>query len=271
MSRTTCNLFDNLDEPGYWRKVYSFYDEVLRLKADKMKPEKKKDLIELDKWFQTELPEVIGSRKEKFINKAELCKVMKWKLTRGKFRPRLTQMVAENSEDLVKESSREAFKKLPDVIGAISCLTVLKAVGPATASAVLAAGCPDEVPFMADESMLAIPGLQPLQYTLSFYRTYVKEVSQIRKSLNKKDDTKDWTANKIQLTLWTYHLGKQLKPELFTEKGTTVNCTSSSKSNTIKPSDTLTQDKVGEEKSRKVRKSEDEGRQRLPLKRKRKS
>lgn len=53
---------------------------------------------------------------------------------RGKFRPRLTQMVAENSEDLVKESSREAFKKLPDVIGAISCLTVLKAVGPATAS-----------------------------------------------------------------------------------------------------------------------------------------
>lgn len=31
--------------------------------------------------FQTELPEVIDSRKEKFITKAELCKIMKWKLT----------------------------------------------------------------------------------------------------------------------------------------------------------------------------------------------
>lgn len=65
-------------------------------------------------------------------------------------------------------------------------INIVNIVGCILLSAVLAAGCPDEAPFMADESMLAIPGLQPLQYTLSFYRNYVKEVNQIKKSLNKR-------------------------------------------------------------------------------------
>ena len=53
---------------------------------------------------------------------------------RGKFRPRLQQLVASNSEDTVEKCSSKAFSLLPDVQAAISELSLLKGVGPATAS-----------------------------------------------------------------------------------------------------------------------------------------
>lgn len=55
-------------------------------------------------------------------------------LQRGKFRPRLQQLVASNSEDTVEKCSRKAFSLLPDVQAAIAELSSLKGVGPATAS-----------------------------------------------------------------------------------------------------------------------------------------
>lgn len=55
-------------------------------------------------------------------------------LQRGKFRPRLQQLVASNSEDTVEKCSRKAFSLLPDVQAAIAELSALKGVGPATAS-----------------------------------------------------------------------------------------------------------------------------------------
>jgi hypothetical protein len=54
-------------------------------------------------------------------------------------------------EAVVETASRKAFAALPDLSKAISELTVLKGVGPATASAVLAAYAPDVAPFMSDE------------------------------------------------------------------------------------------------------------------------
>lgn len=66
-------------------------------------------------------------------------------------RPRLLDFVSALDEDLVKSASQKAFKSLPDVSKAISELTVLKGVGPATASAILAAYAPDVAPFMSDE------------------------------------------------------------------------------------------------------------------------
>lgn len=43
-------------------------------------------------------------------------------------------MVESNSEDLIVSASKKAFKHLPNLKKAIEELTVLKAVGPATAS-----------------------------------------------------------------------------------------------------------------------------------------
>jgi 3-methyladenine DNA glycosylase/8-oxoguanine DNA glycosylase len=54
-------------------------------------------------------------------------------------------------EEEVELASKKAFASLPDLSEAISNLTVLKGVGPATASAILAVYAPDIAPFMSDE------------------------------------------------------------------------------------------------------------------------
>lgn len=55
-------------------------------------------------------------------------------------------------------------------------------------TAVLAAGAPDKVAFMADESMSALPGMQPLQYTLPFFLSYMEEINRVVKRLNKGEN-----------------------------------------------------------------------------------
>ena len=63
----------------------------------------------------------------------------------------MLDFVSSLDEDVVVTTSQKAFESLPNVSKAISELTVLKGVGPATASAVLAAYAPDVAPFMSDE------------------------------------------------------------------------------------------------------------------------
>ncbi|XP_050893677.1 uncharacterized protein LOC127107601 [Lathyrus oleraceus] len=79
---------------------------------------------------------------------------MQWKLTRGKWRPRLLDFVSSIEDAVVKRASEKAFESLPDVEKAISELSALKGVGPATASAVLAAFAPNLTPFMSDEVVI---------------------------------------------------------------------------------------------------------------------
>ncbi|XP_022316799.2 uncharacterized protein LOC111120371 [Crassostrea virginica] len=198
-----------------WANVLKLYKEGMKIKIDKMKIEKGKELNTLDSWFQNELPVAIQEREEKHITKPELCKLMKWKLSRGKFRPRLQQMVESNPEEIVVSASKKAFKCIPNLKKAIEELTVLKAVGPATASAVLAAGAPEHAAFMADESMQALSGLQPLQYTVGFYLQYMDKIKPILKILQKED--KSWTPHQVELTLWTYQYLKQADSALLNE------------------------------------------------------
>lgn len=54
---------------------------------------------------------------------------------RGKFRPRLTDLVRINTETAVLNASKKAFRRPPKELStAITALTNLKGVGPATAS-----------------------------------------------------------------------------------------------------------------------------------------
>jgi len=201
-----------------WKKTNQLYDKILKLKAEKEKKEKAKaaKLLELDSWFQNQLPQNIHKRSEKFLTQEELIKLMEWKLTRGKFRPRLTQLVQTNSSETVKEVTSKAFKCLPDVKSAINELTKLKAVGPATASAILCAGS-HKVPFMADESIQAIPGFGKIDYTLKFYLQYLEKIRSCLRNLVNKDPEGDWNEHKIELCLWTHVTGLKYAPELFSK------------------------------------------------------
>ncbi|XP_021420846.2 uncharacterized protein zgc:112496 [Oncorhynchus mykiss] len=198
------------EDPAVWRKLYGKYWEVVEAKS-LGKGKKSGKLLPLDKWFQEELPVAIAGRAYKYVTQPELVKLMEWKLTRGKFRPRLQQLVASNSDEMVEKCSRKAFSLLPDVQAAITELSSLKALGPATASAVLAAGAPEQVAFMADEAVESIPGLGPIQYTPKHYALYLNKMATHTQTLNKVDSERDWTPHRVELCLWAWAVANQLQ------------------------------------------------------------
>jgi len=199
-----------------WRSVLAQYENILTLKSKaKSKGKGKADLMVLDKWYQNELPSIIQKRKDMFITKEELIKLMTWKLSRGKFRPALPSLIASNSEESVEEASKNAFQSLPNLSKAIKELSVLRGVGPATASAILAAGSPDQAPFMADESVTSIPSITVLKYDLNCYLHYAEQVKEAASALQEKDPDFQWSPHKCELTLWTYVMMEKLAPEQF--------------------------------------------------------
>ncbi|XP_072337853.1 uncharacterized protein [Scyliorhinus torazame] len=204
----------NCKDPAVWRSVFTLYSDVVEEKTTTSKGRKAGKLAALDKWYQEELPRAVSGRTEKYLTHAELVQLMEWKLTRGKFRPTLQQMVRSNSSDAVEACTRRAFKLLPDISAAIAEISKLKAVGPATASAVLVAGAPQLIAFMADEAVESIPGLVPIKYTLKHYILYLDKVRECAKRLNKNDLVKDWTPHRIEQCLWTWAVAGQIKPLL---------------------------------------------------------
>lgn len=131
---------------------------------------------------------------------------------KGKFRPRLQQLIGSNSEEAVQSSTSKAFGLLPDVQAAVTELCKLKGVGPATASgthtyqimhacnncnntclnhiklslsAMLAAGAPGEVAFMADEAVESIAELRPVEYTAKHYALFLQKMLHKSSQLNK--------------------------------------------------------------------------------------
>ncbi|KAF4315435.1 hypothetical protein BBO99_00004726 [Phytophthora kernoviae] len=145
------------------------------------------------------------------MTQAELKKLMEWKLKKGKWRPQLMKFVTNLSEEEVKQASSEALKELKsggDLRAATEALCTLKGVGPATASAVLAA-YDANVPFMADEALEAIAGvIGPRKYTLSHFLSFAEQLRDKAKWLNeqhvanKDKSTGEWTAQRVQLCLY---------------------------------------------------------------------
>ncbi|CAG0881739.1 unnamed protein product [Darwinula stevensoni] len=206
--------------PAQFEYVLSIYDDALRLKAEqKKKPE---ELLKLDKWYQEELPKNLRQRdKDKHLTHDELVQCMKWKLARGKFRPRLKELVQMNTPRHVQSESKKAFRALlkkDDVSSAIQALCNLKGVGPAMASAILAAGCPERIPFMADECLLSVPGSEGIDYTLKEYLTFLEQISEVVKRLNRQsghtEGKASWTAHKVELALWCHYTASELKASL---------------------------------------------------------
>uniref|UniRef100_A0A1D1ZF73 Ena/VASP-like protein n=1 Tax=Anthurium amnicola TaxID=1678845 RepID=A0A1D1ZF73_9ARAE len=186
---------------GAWREALSSYPATLE---SLQKPH----LLPLDDFYRDQLPLLLRQRDpDPFITKPELSQLMQWKLSRGKWRPRLQDFVSKLEETQVESASRKAFRSLPDLSKAVSELTVLKGVGPATASAVIAAYAPDVAPFMSDEAMVAALGNKK-EYTLKQYLVFAKKLQEKSKELCKEEC--NFTASDVERALWSFNVGGKL-------------------------------------------------------------
>merc|ERR1712038_548737 len=209
--------------------VLNLYDQALRLKAEN-KSSKPENIIKLDKWYQNDLPKKIKSRgKDAHLTHDEMVQTIKWKLARGKFRPNLANLVMMNTPRVCIQETKKAFRKLykDDFTGAVQALCNLKGVGPAMASAVLAAGAPHLAPFMADECLWAMPDVDSLDYTIKEYLSYVEHMKACSERIN-ENGTSNWTPHRVELAVWTFYILHDLKPELLQELPSSKNSNSAS-------------------------------------------
>lgn len=152
------------DSPiSVWQLHLSHYAPAL---ASRQTQSHKSDLVALDSFVWHELPPVLSLRTPPHITAAEYAQIVRWKLKRGKWRPRLQNFADSVHNDEVVQASEVAFEALKEgrFKDALNGLVALKGCGPATASAILAAKDP-HVPFMADELLLETQG-EKKKYTV---------------------------------------------------------------------------------------------------------
>ena len=109
-----------------WRAALDGY-------ADAVSSSDNPAFIALDKWVIGTLPTLL--RKQGHITQPQLSRLMKYKLLRGKWRPRLQMFVDGLDKNMVVEVSSQAFQKLTDDgdrAGALKLLSgkEMKGVGP---------------------------------------------------------------------------------------------------------------------------------------------
>jgi len=134
-----------------------------------------------------------------------------------------------NTPRVCMQETKKAFRKLSkdDMLGAVQALCNLKGVGPAMASAVLAAGAPHLAPFMADECLWAMPDVDSLDYTIKEYMNYIEHINACVNRIN-ENGAADWTPHKVELAVWTYYILHDLKPELLQDLPSSSNSISAS-------------------------------------------
>lgn len=169
------------------------------------------------RWYQESLPDSLA--KDGKLSKADLVKLVEWKLTRGKWRPRLLAFAQAANEGAVKDAFLRSFSKLRSVKNgrcssallkeALAPLIELKGVGPATATAIVSAVEPS-VPFMSDEALMAALGHK--EYT-------VKEAVALTEALQGKAaelsaaGERQWTARMVEKCLFADAAASRSKPK----------------------------------------------------------
>jgi len=198
--------------------VFGKYQEALRAKAES-KNSKPETILKLDKWYHNELPKKIKSRgKDAYLTHEEIVLCMKWKLHMSIFRQKLKDLIQMNTPRVVRDLTKKSFRaisKRDDLESAVNALSSLKGVGPAFASAVLAAFAPDRAPFMCEEVLLSMPDADEVDYTMKEYNNMVAEITKCVARLNKQGGS--WTPHKVDMAIYSYYVLREHKPDLLKE------------------------------------------------------
>lgn len=160
-------------------------------------------LPELDRWYHDELPAAIASRATPHVTHAELVRLTEWKMARGVWRAPNLVLVRGNEPAAVEEASALALSRIPHPTAPISELSRLAGVGPATASAAVAAAAPDAYPFFDELVAARLDGLGPVRWTLGYYARYAEALRALARELGG-----DWTPAMAERALWAHVGGK---------------------------------------------------------------
>src|SRR5436190_13072680 len=167
----------NQQECAPWHAALDSYPQVIAAQGSDR-------LTRLDGWYSYELPTLLANRHEPFITLEELGRVASWKMLRGVWRERNRQLVKSNDPEEVITLSRKAFSEVPDPRKPISTISALAGVGPATASAVMAAFAPHIYPFFDELVAAQIPDLGPVDFSAKHYAAYSDKLRERTEQLN---------------------------------------------------------------------------------------
>lgn len=186
----------SLPDPETLRRALDRYPAVVERQGVAALPH-------LDRWYREELPELLGGRDPACLTLAELVRLTEWKMARGVWRAPNLVLVRGNDEAAVVETSTRALAKVPHPTAPIAELAKLKGVGPATASAVVAAASPELYPFFDELVAGQLPGLGPVAWTLSYYARYADALRSAARALGG-----EWTPVLLERALWSHVGGK---------------------------------------------------------------
>ena len=188
-----------------WQGWLHGYDQVVAALGNEK-------LANLDRWFRHDLPTRILERTPPRVYHDELQGIAAWKMHRGVWREHNRRLVASNPPEKVEEASREAFAAVPDHRKPVAALSTLAGVGPATASAALAAYAPHLYPFFDELVAAFIPGLGPVAFTLPYYLKYAEALRDRADQLNSYCPSITFTTHDLAQALWAVGSSHQNKP-----------------------------------------------------------
>ena len=183
-------------EVSAWHDALSGYPAVIAAQGVAKLPE-------LDNWYRDELPSLIAARRLVHVTSPELIRVTEWKMYRGVWRAPNLVRVKSNDAELVIETTVRGLARVPHPTQPIGEIATLDGVGPATASAIVAAHLPTVYPFFDELVAAQIPDLGPVKWTLGYYAKYA---AFLRDRAVQLDAT--WTPVMIERALWAAVGGK---------------------------------------------------------------
>lgn len=184
------------DAPTRWIEALARYDEVIAAQGVTSLPAH-------DAWYQHELPASMAARARPHATHAELVRLTEWKMARGEWRARNLVLVRGNTEREVERVTTDALALAPHPTKPIAMVATLAGVGPATASAVLAAYRPSHYPFFDELVAAQVPTLGPVRWTLGYYGRYAEALRERASALGGA-----WTPAMVERALWAYVGGK---------------------------------------------------------------
>jgi hypothetical protein len=194
-------------DPGRWSRALAAYPAVVAAQGVG-------GLADLDAWYRETLPPLLAGRDPGHLTRDELVRIVEWKMKRGVWRARNLVLVRGNSEDEVRRVSVAALALAPDPRKPVAGLAGLAGVGPATASAALAAAHPELYPFFDELVADQIPDLGPVAFTLPYYVRYAARLRERAAALAAAEPTAGWNAHTASQTLWAAAGGKAGRHDL---------------------------------------------------------